>query len=316
MKMSRGQTDSGTTDSAARGQVEFQAQDGWDYRRHASGPRPGERGELRRLHSSVVGWLMRGRALGLVVLLILTVSVLAYLPVPARAAPHCPQKVGASITLSQDCVGSMTIVKSGITLNCAGHTVSGSGAGSGIWLGRGIHDVTVKNCVVTQFGHGFFLVGASSNTLASNIAKNNALFGFFLYGSSSNTLTGNTATGNGENGFLLSPTMSSGSSSNTLTGNTAYGNGKNGFYLFSNVFSGSSSNTLTGNTANRNANDGFFLDPGTSLNALASNAANNNGGYGYEDLSSGSGTSHTANTYTSNTCSENFLGGSNPSGLC
>jgi len=62
--------------------------------------------------------------------------------------------------------------------------------------------------------------------------------------------------------------------------------------------------------------DGFYLGSGCSGNSLSHNVANSNQGYGYHDLSAGSGTAGTANTYTSNTASGNKLGASSPTGLC
>ncbi len=130
----------------------------------------------------------------------------------------------------------------GITLNCAGHTIYGSGSsntGAGISL-TGITKVTVKNCIVTGFGE--FSPGAAAG------------FGFFLDSSSYNTLIGNTANNDGV-GFLLSS-----SSYNALIGNTANSNTVYGFALDSST----SSSKVTGNTANSNTQYGYY-DPSAGL---------------------------------------------------
>lgn len=66
--------------------------------------------------------------------------------------------------------------------------------------------------------------------------------------------------------------------------------------------------------ANKNAYDGFYLDGSSNSNALSGNTANSKTQYGYQDLSTGSGTRGTANTYTGDICMGNSIAGSTPSG--
>jgi len=233
----------------------------------------------------------------------------------------------------------------GITLDCAGRTVTGSATAeigsSGIDLSGRTGDA-VKNCTVSSFHDGFLLSGSTSNTLSGNTASGNTHDGFNIASSSTkNTLTGNTAgTFNGNCGIDLSS-----SNSNTFMSNTANSNVVAGFCL-----SSSNSNTLTRNTANDNTgtstspgagfylvsfssmnvlrtnaavgnvgnsgDDGFHLDMTTSSNSIIGNQANFNPAYGYEDNSLGSRTSGTANTYSGDRCTGNGLFGSLPSGLC
>src|SRR2546426_8939115 len=76
----------------------------------------------------------------------------------------CPATVAKDTSLRADCIGPIQITGSGLTLDCAGHTVAQTpqdpGFGDGITLGPGIHDVIVKNCVVQGFYRGFYLTGA------------------------------------------------------------------------------------------------------------------------------------------------------------
>ena len=183
----------------------------------------------------------------------------------------------------------MVIGVNGITLDCAGHSITGTGSGKGIFLASKT-GVTIKNCVVSGFPSGIFLFTSSSNTLTSNIANNNnagiVLASFSNFNtltaniannnsgdgigigafSSSNTLTFNTANNNSGGGISLGAF----SSSNNLTSNTANGNNKGIFLVLS------SSNTLTFNTANNNFN-GIFLFSSSNSNTITSNIANNNG---------------------------------------
>lgn len=195
----------------------------------------------------------------------------------------CGSTITTSTTLTANigpCSGDGLIIgASGIVLNCAGHTISGMGSGSGISSLQEATKVTVENCNVTGFEYGFFIAP-------------------FSYG---NTLTKNTATGNTGYGFYLKR-----SSLNNLNGNTAYGNG-NGFFLFR-----SQRNSFNGNTADGNGN-GFFLSYGSIQNTFSGNTANSNSHFGYYDLI-GRSTEH--RYWTGNKCSGNFLGGSFPTGLC
>jgi len=200
----------------------------------------------------------------------------------------------ADTTLDSDltCSGNgLVIVTDGITLDCNGRSVTGSGFGGGHFgielVGR--TGVTVKNCHVTAFGEGFFLQGSSGNTLKGNTANGNSRGFHLISGSSSNTLEGNTANGNFDIGFVLS----SESSGNTLKGNTANGNFDIGIHLkdaFGNTLEGnkanensrgfhlirSSGNTLAGNKGNDNSDVGFSLEASEN-NLLERNTARGNG---------------------------------------
>ncbi len=250
-------------------------------------------------------------ALAAVVLMSLFVG--AYLPFATEAAKDgaCPTSVRSSITLKSDCVGSIAIVKSHVTFNGAGHTVNGSGSGNGITLGPGIHDVMVKNTVVTGFDYGFFLDGAYSNRLTGNNASLNRYAGFQLQWSSSNVLTNNRADGNGRDAFFGGAGFSVlFGSSNLITDDVAKSNVGVGFNV------SGSSNTFSNDTASGNSYDGFQVFGSSSLTAMMFNGAMDNGNYGFEDASIGSGTSGTASTYVGNSCIGNAAGGSRPPGLC
>ncbi len=86
---------------------------------------------------------------------------------------------------------------------------------------------------------------------------------------------------------------------------------ENGFKLASS----SSDNTLKTNTASNNRNQGFSLWSSSS-NTLTGNRADTDSLYGYHDITQGTGTKGTGNTYRLDECHDNTLGGSIPPGLC
>jgi parallel beta-helix repeat protein len=117
-------------------------------------------------------------------LLLYSISALsAVLPV-AAITPNvvtCGTTITTSTELKADigpCSGNGIVIgSSGITLNCAGHTISGtSGSVAGISL-LGVTTVTVKNCHVTGFASGIYLGASSSNKLTGNTANGN--YGYY-----------------------------------------------------------------------------------------------------------------------------------------
>jgi parallel beta-helix repeat protein len=245
----------------------------------------------------------------LALLLILTVlsSTLVILPVPVFALVGCGSTITTSTTLTRNigpCPGNGIVIgRSSITLNCAGHTITGTVANTkaGIYL-NGKTKVTVKNCHVAAFRYGIEVLGSSYDAFTGNTANSNRYDGFYvsssLSASSHNTFTSNAANLNTHSGFYLYR-----SSYNTFTKNAASGNKLYGFYLVS-----SSHNTLgtalTGNTAKSNKLSGFYL-LSSSYNALTKNSASLNGANGFLLKSS------TYNILVTNTAVDSTLSGFN-----
>jgi parallel beta-helix repeat protein len=129
---------------------------------------------------------------------------------------HATLNISSSRKLTSDVNGPIVITADNVVLDCAGHKVTGTGSGTGIFLSSRTA-VTVKNCVVTNFDLGIALDFSSGNTLTGNKANKNVNFGFALEASNDNTLTKNTANNNVNfDGFLLY----SSSSGNSLSGNS------------------------------------------------------------------------------------------------
>src|SRR5208337_5042768 len=97
-------------------------------------------------------------------------STLVSSPPPVFAQIGCDTTITTKTTLTADigpCIGDgLTIGANGITLNCAGHTISGNIA-VGINL-TGLAKVKVENCNIVGFYDGFYISGSSGNTLSAN----------------------------------------------------------------------------------------------------------------------------------------------------
>ncbi|MEI7745662.1 MAG: hypothetical protein WCK58_18140, partial [Chloroflexota bacterium] len=72
--------------------------------------------------------------------------------------------ITASTTLTDDHVGNIVIEAGGVTLDCAGHTVSGPDAGgeAGGIVVASKSGVTIRNCVVAGFtAHGIYVIDSA-----------------------------------------------------------------------------------------------------------------------------------------------------------
>ena len=246
-----------------------------------------------------------------------------------QARALCGSVITTNVTLSSNigpCSGDGLIIgASHITLNCAGHNITGAASNYGISI-TGRTGVAVKDCNVTEFSVGFFLFASNGNTLTGNTANNNTNYGFSLGDSSSDTFTGNTADNNSTSFYVTFDPVYYGtgfgldsSKSNTPTGNTANLSVSSGFYIYNsslNTFSknmakdcdfgfhlfNSSSNAFSSDAANNNVYEGFNLDNSNS-NTLTGNTADSNIGAGFWLYGSSS------NTLTKNAAKGNDLGG-------
>ncbi len=174
-------------------------------------------------------------------------------------------------TLTTNLAETVQIDNDGIALNGNGHTIIGSGTGSGVYL-LGRSGVTIKSLTVKNFTDGIYYDNeppnsSFENTLIDNIANSNYRNGIlFSYSGGRNNLTNNTANLNLGSGIVLSE----GSDNSTLLYNNASYNNETGIYLYH-----SSNNMLIGNNASNNVDDGVFSYQ-TSTNTLKNNILNSN----------------------------------------
>ncbi len=133
--------------------------------------------------------------------------------------------------LTRDLGGPIEVVSDHVTLDGAGHAITGSGNGNGLTL-MGRQGITIKDLQIRAFYNGISVTSSASNTFAGNVVSNST-HGLLLLGSASNTLTGNTFSGN-RYGILLSS-----ANDNTIFNNNFLGNSTQAFVAGSsgNVFS-------------------------------------------------------------------------------
>ena len=294
-------------------------------------------------------------------LVMLIAAVLVMTSTSGVSATVGAMSITSDTTLTEDHSGSITIDANNVTLDCAGHTITGTGTDESAGTGISIDSrtgVTVKNCNVTQFSQGVgvgqstgivlsdnsangngegITVGSSSATVTNNTANDNNSWGFILAGAAAgSTLTGNAANNNATIGFALGDTSGNeldsnhatgndtnfdlgGSNNNTLTNNVAEGPGA-GFALGDDT----NNNTLDGNTAigtsgasSWGSSVGFTVHGADNLSSGNTFTGNSALGTvrGFADLTSGSGTAGTDNTYSQNQCIGTSLA-SSPAGLC
>ena len=142
-------------------------------------------------------------------------------------------------TLTGNVNMSIGVQRSNIEFDGGGHTVQGSGSGSGVDL-ESVNNVTVENVSISDFSNGIYLNFSSSIMLCNNCASGcNAAI--YLSDSVNNTLFNNTVIQNLQ-GIILDS-----SGNNTLRGNYVTENPDYGIALFSSPYSVLSDNTILGN---------------------------------------------------------------------
>jgi len=216
-------------------------------------------------------------------------------------------------TLIANLSESIVIERSDIVFDGAGHTVDGSGAGTGLAFSK-VQNVTVKEiriegfyfgvdlnvssliwvteCNVTMNVYdGIRLVHSSNSSISRCRISNNGNDGLkFLNSSSNNVIAENTITLNNDDGIQLSD-----SPQNTISGNTISQNSDVGAYALN-----SSATIVTGNTVMNNR-QGLQLDS-SLLSEVENNTFNSN------DLSGISLSSTSDSIFSGNTMNSNYDG--------
>jgi parallel beta-helix repeat protein len=169
--------------------------------------------------------------------------------------------------LTGDLTGeAIQIAGNGVTLDGAGHTLTGKRAvASGDLQPFGVYvaqrnKVSITNLTVQQYQAGIDLRRVSGGALTGNQVRDCVRVGIGLFQSTDNVLAENSASSNGD-GIVLKL-----SGSNTLRRNVAESNRDSGIILNA----GSSENTLTGNVSRGNAG-GLTLGSGSYGNTIRDN---------------------------------------------
>jgi parallel beta-helix repeat protein len=218
--------------------------------------------------------------------------------------------ITTSTTLSEDHQGSIVISGTGVTLDCAGHRVTGSGVGVGVGINVVADGVTVTRCQVQGFDVGIQTSAASTRILANVLKRNNQ--GVRLAGGTNATVSRNIASENRDFGIIAAE----GANGATIGANAANNNGLIGIALNT-----ATNNVVAMNVANQNGETGIDVAFSSSYNRILNNAVVKNGNHGvhlfesdnntivgnvaYSNGTPGNGTGFAFNSSSGNTVSRN-----------
>lgn len=227
-------------------------------------------------------------------------------------------------TLASDLASSgtcFTINAANVTIRCAGHKITGSNVGYGIYSSKS--NSTVQNCIISNFSSGVYFVGAANSTIRGVVSNNNSDYGIALGASPYSTIYNSTGISN------TSPSggISIGSSPNATIANcAAFSNTGRGIIIMSSpnttiansigisntgmgIYVSSSPNSAIINTTATSSGMGIFI--GSSPNAVIKNSAGNSIGSVGIALNSNDNTTIINFTGTSNSSAGISLGSSN-----
>lgn len=234
---------------------------------------------------------------------------------------------------------NLTISNNGITVDGAGHSLTGTGSSSGV---RGVDlagrsNVTIKNLNISAFSYGIYGNVGTNNVAVDNITTgnnqgiyfknisggevsrnvaNNIWKGIVLEGSSNIVINGNSASSNtfgiailGTAGVMLNNTVngnnvisnSDGIYLSNASGNTITNNTSTGSSRGINLASSASSNIISSNSLN-GGTDGLVVNASSNGNSVLNNIISGNSGKGLNVNSSAT------NTFAYNTISGNGVG--------
>ena len=197
------------------------------------------------------------------------------------------------------------LLQNGSTGNTfTGNTADNNQGIAGIQDASGGSNSFSKNTANHNGTDGIDIDSGNTIKVLNNIATGNVAVGMSISGVSNSMIKGNTTNNNESTGLALS-----GDHSDTISGNISDNNFGSG------VISGNiTDNTFSGNTAKNNFKNGVFFDSLCTGNSITGNTVTGNAqaivGFDLVDVSVGSGTDGTANTWHKNTADT-----ANPDGL-
>ncbi|MCK4670840.1 MAG: right-handed parallel beta-helix repeat-containing protein, partial [Nanoarchaeota archaeon] len=175
----------------------------------------------------------------------------------AQEIPACNQTITSNTMLTQNLTSTgdcFTLNASGITLDCAGYTITGDDTGGGIKI-INASNVTIINCFIKKFTCGIDISNTTNSSIYNNTLEENQK-GIYLNFSSSNNLINNTLSQNQDGIYLRQ------SSFNVISNNYAYNNTIAGINVNSHqslwYANCSDYNNITNNTVSFNK-EGIYL---------------------------------------------------------
>lgn len=164
----------------------------------------------------------------------------------------CGDTVQQSTTLSADlglCPGRGLKVLSGVTLDCAGHTITGNSQGYGILLDDAI-GAEVRNCRLTNVRRGLRISGGQNNKLINNESFGNRYGIDLANATTGNLIQGNTIRDNRDEGIHIG----TGADRNEIRGNIFRKNKRENIYVLS-----AHGNIIVENTSTEANNTAIFI---------------------------------------------------------
>lgn len=220
-------------------------------------------------------------------------------PIEVSAAPDLFPAYTGERSVERACI---EIVASDVTLDCRGHTLTGSGedasdtAGISVAGNAGgpLSNVSVENCVITAYQFGLYAGHLDGGRIVNTEVRRNDGTGLYLTGLANVSVAENTAEGNDPDGILVIGGQDVVVSDNvaiynrmrgiTFEGcqgcvasrNESYGHGVLGFAVY-----GSSGMTLEENTAHDNRYHGFAILHEAGAATFRGNESYENDGSGF-----------------------------------
>jgi nitrous oxidase accessory protein NosD len=210
---------------------------------------------------------MRRPTLMLAALLLGSATMAPWSPASA-ATVQCGDVLTADTTLTADLTcgpgdDALEIGADGVTLNLAGHTISGPGAYSTLYAGVRVAQrsgVSITNGTITGFQSGVVLDEATASAVSKLTVHHNDQ-GINLAGGGQHVIEKNAVYGNGRDGIRLGLSAHNTIAKNTVTDND-YGIG---------VADGSTHNLVEKNDLDGNTYFGVALYSGSPLNTVEKN---------------------------------------------
>lgn len=207
--------------------------------------------------------------------------------------------------------GGIVVSNTGSSAEIDHNTVVGAGptallAQNGIQISSGAAAQVSQNTISgneytpqTGASTGILLFAPGAVTIDHNTLSNNDV-GVYSFGATGPDIDHNKVTGSTFTGIILDTTTGAAVSDNA-TDNNGFGDntgnptGDAGIALFN-----STNNTIDHNESAKNKGDGIFVDSASTGNVFDHNQLKGNSNFDAEDLSTGSGTAGTGNTWIKN----------------
>src|SRR6185295_10984396 len=184
---------------------------------------------------------------------------------------NCGQTITQNVTLDSDlidCAGNGLVIGApNITVNLNGHTIDGTGSGSGIDNFAGHDRITIRNGEIREFFSGIVFAGARDSRLTNLTLASNGAGLALIFDSDNNQVESCDVTGNNTGVFLQS-----GSDRNTLSMNRIEDNVQAGLAI-----DASDDNRVQRNDINRNGGGGIFMSGGSDRTRIEKNDLKSNG---------------------------------------